>query len=306
MSKSKNKITKRKTNTQKNISTKKTKRLIKQNKPKILYNIPFLRKQEKQLLCLLGKGKCNHDESLTKEVESCISLLSIANNTPQIFIDIGAHKGLYTKEVLHKFPNIECYLFEPSPSNTIILKNKFENLNNVHISTNALSNRTGKQKIYFDNPGSQLTSLTQRRLDHFHMYMNSSEEIETTRFDEFWKTTDTYLNNPNTIIDYVKIDVEGHELNVLEGFGSLIKNMGLIQFEFGGSNIDTRTFFQDFWHFFKNKLYDFSIYRIAPNGLIPITHYSESDECFQTTNYIAINNKINKNYKINKNKKIKR
>ena len=290
MSKLKYKITKRKT--KKNITkhNKKTKynNYNKSYKPKILHNINYLRNKEKDLLCLLGKGTCNHNESITKEVDSCISFLPKIPDTPKIFIDIGAHKGLYTQEVLKKLPNIECYLFEPSPANTDILKNKFEKLNNVHISTKALSNITGKQKIYFDSPGSQITSLTQRRLDHFHMYMDYSEEIETIRFDEFWK-------HPNTFIDYVKIDVEGHELNVLEGFGDLIKNIGIIQFEFGGANIDTRTYFQDFWYFFKNKIYDFSIYRIAPNGLIPITHYSEYDECFITTNYIAVNNKINKN-----------
>jgi FkbM family methyltransferase len=300
---------KNKTNKINSKRTKKSKVLssIKINKPKILYNTKYLVKQEKQLMCLLGKSNCNcnHDESIKTEVKHCISFLSNMPKMPKIFIDIGAHKGLYTKEVLKFFPDIECYLFEPSPSNTIILKNKFENLNNVHISKHALSNITGKQKIYFDKPGSEITSLTKRRLEHFHMYMDYSEEIETTRFDEFWKTTDTYLNNPNTIIDYVKIDVEGHELDVLEGFGSLIKNMGLIQFEFGGTNIDTRTFFQDFWYFFNNKLYDFSIYRIASNGLIPITHYSETDEYFQTTNYIAINNKINKTIKETNNNLIK-
>jgi hypothetical protein len=67
-----------------------------------------------------------------------------------------------------------------------------------------------------------------------------------------------YAANP--IIDYVKIDVEGWELSVLQGFGDLVYNMRVIQFEFGGSNIDTRTFFQDFWYFFKD--HNFSIYRI--------------------------------------------
>ena len=67
--------------------------------------------------------------------------------------------------------------------------------------------------------------------------------------------------------------------------------MRVIQFEFGGSNIDTRTFFQDFWYFFKDR--NFSIYRITPNGILPIREYTEHDEFFSTTNYIAVNRKYN-------------
>ena len=76
--------------------------------------------------------------------------------------------------------------------------------------------------------------------------MNFEEQVSLIRFDEYWK-------NKDQLIDYVKIDVEGHELDVLEGFGDLINKIKLIQFEFGGCNIDTRTFFKIFGIFFKKK-----------------------------------------------------
>ena len=89
----------------------------------------------------------------------------------------------------------------------------------------------------------------------------------------------------------MKIDVEGHELDVLKGFGDLIVKTKLVQFEFGGTNIDTRTFFQDFWYFFTKK--NFRIYRISPKGKILINKYDEKHEYFLTTNYIAVNNRFN-------------
>ena len=182
-----------------------TQNIIKQNKPKLLYNTQFLVKQEKNAAKKQGKGF--GAKSIKEEVDSCISFLS---NKPKIFIDVGAHKGLYTKEVLKQFPDLECYLFEPSPANTEILKTTFLNLHNVNISTHALSNITGKQKIYYPTPVSELTSLTQRRLDHFHMYMDYSAEIETTRFDDFWETRKlhksqkTEKEKPNDKNDYTK------------------------------------------------------------------------------------------------------
>jgi hypothetical protein len=69
------------------------------------------------------------------------------------------------------------------------------------------------------------------------------------------------------------------------GFGKAINYIDLIQFEFGGCNIDTRIFFQDFWYFFKKKGFD--LFRISPLGIIPITNYKESDEYFTTSNYLV-------------------
>ena len=71
------------------------------------------------------------------------------------------------------------------------------------------------------------------------------------------------------------------------GFGEALSETSVLQFEFGGSNIDTRTFFQDFWYFFKEN--DFAIFRITPFGVERIGRYRESDEFFFTTNYVAIN-----------------
>ena len=66
------------------------------------------------------------------------------------------------------------------------------------------------------------------------------------------------------------------ELSVLEGCYNSIKYIKNIQFEFGGANIDSRTFFQDFWYFFQSK--EFELFRITPFGLIEINNYSEQDE----------------------------
>ena len=79
-------------------------------------------------------------------------------------------------------------------------------------------------------------------------------------------------------------------MNILKGFGELIKKTKLIQFEFGGANIDSRTYFKDFWDFFTTK--DFKIYIITPSGPYEIKHYKTVYEYFRTTNYIALNQKI--------------
>ena len=67
------------------------------------------------------------------------------------------------------------------------------------------------------------------------------------------------------------------------------QKINIVTFEFGGCNIDTRSFFQDFYYFFKDVQMD--IFRITPSGyLYPINSYKEIFEQFRTTNFVAMRN----------------
>lgn len=233
----------------------------------------------------LHQGKGWGGSTIQEEVDSCLKLLE---EEPKFILDIGANVGLYTQELLKKLPNSTYFLFEPSEHNIQILSDKFYSYDNVFCSQYALSDETTTKTLYSDKPGSGLASLTKRRLDHFNIDMDHVQTVDTVRFDDFLKFDDI-PEIPDTI-DYVKMDVEGHELGVLNGFGDTIQKVRLVQFEFGGCNIDTKTYFQDFWYFFKEK--DFSIYIITPYGPQKISKYEESLEFFKTTNYIAVNKNL--------------
>jgi FkbM family methyltransferase len=229
----------------------------------------------------LGQGKGWGAGTIAEEVAACCSLLS---QTPHLLIDIGGNRGAYSQEFLSRFPDAEIHIFEPSSYNVKLLGTLFSSYPAVNVVGCALSDASGKLVLYSDIPGSGLGSLSKRRLDHFGIDMNEEEEVAVMRFDEYWKS---YAPS-HPVIDYVKIDVEGHELSVLKGFGDFLEKVRLVQFEFGGCNIHTRTYFQDFWYFFASK--NFSLHRIAPRGAVAVTSYREADEFFATTNYIAINN----------------
>jgi hypothetical protein len=84
----------------------------------------------------------------------------------------------------------------------------------------------------------------------------------------------------------LKLDIEGHELNAIKGAKQMIadKKVDFIQFEFGGCNIDSRTYFQDFYYLLKDK---YRIYRILRDGIFEIEQYKETSEIFITVNYLA-------------------
>lgn len=106
-------------------------------------------------------------------------------------------------------------------------------------------------------------------------------QVPAVRFEDYWKR-----QLDERPIDLVKIDVQGHEMQVLEGFGAALARTRVVQFKFGSVHIDTRTFFRDFWIFFAERGFD--LYRLAPCGPVPVRAYREADEAFVVTNYLAV------------------
>jgi FkbM family methyltransferase len=240
--------------------------------------IKFLEKTERWASKNLGKGWGT--ETILEEISQIQEL--VPHLHPSLCIDIGGNKGLYTEALLNRFPTAKIYTFEPAAANLLVLKDRFSGDARVEVIAKGVARDDAMLKLYSDTPGSGLASLTKRQLDHFKISFEHEEIIEVINFERFW--VDTLNNAP---IDICKLDIEGHELDALRGMGAALDVTKVVQFEFGGCNIDTRTFFQDFWYFFAER--NFSIYRITPYGPVRVKKYSEKDEFFSTTNFIAVN-----------------
>lgn len=226
----------------------------------------------------LLQGKGYGKSSLSQEARMALKM----TNNPKLVIDIGGNVGNYSRALKLQNSGLEIHIFEPSKTNLEKLNKAFGNDPLIKVNNYGISNIECDATLYSDKAGSGIGSLSKRRLNHFGIEFNVSETIKLIRFEGYWKR-----KLDSKPIDLIKIDIEGHELQALESLGEALAVTKVIQFEFGGCNIDTKTYFQDFWYFFKEHKFD--LYRITPFGLQPINKYSEMDECFRTTNYIAVN-----------------
>lgn len=204
---------------------------------------------------------------------------------PYCLFDIGANKGQFLQLILDNLAvdDYSIHCFEPGKETFRILtasarKDKRITLNNVGI---------GKQKgeaiLHFDSPGSGLASLTKRRLDHFGIDFSDSEKVEINTIDDYC------AEKAIPRIDLLKLDIEGHELDAFSGARRMFeaRAIDMVTFEFGGCNIDTRTFFQDFWYFFSEM--NMELFRITPSGYLHrLEAYKEIHEQFTTTNFLAM------------------
>jgi len=87
-------------------------------------------------------------------------------------------------------------------------------------------------------------------------------------------------------INFIKIDTEGYELDVLQGFGDLLTTqVKVVQFEYGGTYLDRNIKLQDVVSYLKNKGFDKFSY-LSSGALIPITDFRDH---YKYSNIVCVN-----------------
>ena len=233
---------------------------------------------EAYLGILLGKGS-----GTGWGIDTEIAAVKFAiNRSNAIVFDVGANRGEWSSLCHKLYLQANFFLFEPQPACQKIILDL--NIPNSILIPKAVSSKTTQVELYSDSPTSGIASLYQRQESYFKNKKFTSFAVDTITIDEI--VSEYNLD----YIDFLKIDIEGHELEALKGAGKSLAS-GMIKaltFEFGSGNLNSRTFFRDFWDLL-NPL-GYKIYRILPfSRMMPIKEYYEDCEYFRgVSNYLAV------------------
>ncbi len=236
-----------------------------------------------QYLQGIGSGADVHSSGESAVLSKLLARAQSERGSLCIF-DVGANTGQFLAlagEALRD-RSFHVHSFEPSLEAYKGLEETARKYQDVTLNNFALGHERGDRDLFYDAPGSGLASFSKRRLTHLEIEMGLSKRVSV-------ETLDNYCAGHNIqYIDLLKLDVEGHELAVLKGGSRLFQDsrISMVSFEFGGCNIDSRTFVQDFFYFFGD--YGMRIARITPSGFFhELSSYREILEQFRTTNFVC-------------------
>lgn len=128
-----------------------------------------------------------------------------------VFLDVGAHAGLYT--ILAAKKSAQIYSFEPNPVNLRYLQEniKINGFENITVVSKAVSNVSGVFQLYFSKEETALSSGV-RQNDREESLCVESITLDGVASVYGWKN-----------VKILKIDTEGNDLKVLEGATETLK-----------------------------------------------------------------------------------
>jgi FkbM family methyltransferase len=193
-------------------------------------------------------SKTNGEEKFFRDIKDKINII----------FDVGSRAdseySVFTGEV-HYFDPVSDFIDQ--------LKTK-PNLNKASYFNNFGLGEENKQLYYYPKYESFYD-----RINSCHASDDSNKILLSIK-----KGKDYVIQNNIKTIDFIKIDTEGYELNVLQGFEDFLENVKIIQFEYGGTFLDNNKKLIDVIHFLQAKGFSYFSY-LTNYGPVLITDFTD-------------------------------
>ena len=151
------------------------------------------------------------------------------NDSPKTILDFGAHDLRDTLILAEAFPDAKIYAFEANPEYYSICVNNNRFPDRITVTHKAISNQNGTISFYL-TPGNIGASSVLKPLDWIPWTNDKTVNeiiVEATRLD-------TWLEqNGIDQVDVVWMDAQGSELLCLQGMGSYLDKVKMLQTEVG-------------------------------------------------------------------------
>ena len=227
----------------------------------------------------------DNDMRTNGEIAVQKSIIKNCKNNSVCAFDVGANVGLWTEcftQIAKELGAIfTVHAFEPCESTYKTLNS---NLDHWTIKDQVIANKTGlsssigKRPFYSIGSGGGVngfypTAYPKRQI---------VQEVRTDTVDNYCAT--------NTIshIDIIKVDTEGHDLEVLFGAKEVLSSgaVDFIQFEYNYRWVDARHFLRDAFDYLLPL--GFCIGKVTPKGIEFYSGWDCELESFKEANYLAV------------------
>jgi FkbM family methyltransferase len=191
------------------------------------------------------------------------------------FIDVGANRGEWTEHFLDWSPSsIKGVLFEPSHNAFQVLSKKFTD-SRLSLCNIAIGDYTGTAAFIEEPDCGETSSIATTHIP-----------CEISSIEVPISTIDAAIKCDGSTIDYLKIDAEGYDFNVLLGANRLLKarKIRFIQFEYNSSWISTGHSLRQALDYLDG--FGYEVFIIRSSGLHPFS-YDRWGDFFRYSNFFA-------------------
>jgi FkbM family methyltransferase len=223
------------------------------------------------------------DFSLNGEYRIIETFASINGNAAVTHLDVGAHTGEWTESILAAMPSSRVICFEVVPNLASLLRNRLGMDDRVTVIDRGLSSREGEVSVTFNKSAPSTSAIVPR---------TSSQWFSSAKVEQVSARVEAGDNVVEGLglseIGIMKIDVEGHEIDVLQGFQRTLRSVAsprLIQFEYGDTYLPVRHTLKDACDLLTSCGY--VVGRVFPRG-VGFKTYELSDDHFRMGNYVAV------------------
>jgi FkbM family methyltransferase len=156
-----------------------------------------------------------------------------------MIIDVGANKGEFALEVAKRNPNINIIAIEPVPQLVSEITNiiKLDNIKNIQILKYAIDINERKDflnvSMHHDWGVSSLLNFDESKITTDDYWKTRTDMYFDAKIDVEVKRLETILDEQELVenIEFIKIDAQGLDLQVLQSAGKYLKiiNAGMLE-----------------------------------------------------------------------------
>ncbi len=144
-------------------------------------------------------------------------------------VDGGAYRGDFSLDMANVFPHATIYAFEPQNNSFALLAQNTATIDRIESVNCALGNNSGKA-VFYTNLSPLTNSLSKSTSDAMN-YFQGFNDPKTMEDVEVVTLNDFLSKKGISGIDILKLDLQGHELEAIQGLGALLSSVKLIYAE---------------------------------------------------------------------------
>jgi FkbM family methyltransferase len=214
----------------------------------------------------------------------------LSPSMPRLSVDIGANVGEYSRLLL-RHTTSKVFAFEPLPEAHARLGEINERYpHRFNAYRLALGNVTSQLELHYGDPLTEHASLSASvsRIDYVGERNTKTMIVDVVTLDDFIHTSIGHRMMEN--LDFIKIDVEGYEWEVLEGAEDTILHFcpKFIQIEWNLHQLMRgHTFLK-----FADRLYEYTPFQLLPSGIRRVDPNRPESNTFCYANFVFVRNDI--------------